>query len=156
MGKKSVIFAHFSQFSPFFVILHFQNYFCHIKTFYLYFSLLFKLVDLVFCQFSCHFRHFSAFLGFFCAPRPPIWHHFEAIFGHTFQKISIFLIFSIIFEYTYMVLGRRAVVLANECLNHLLSFRVMPENASRAEICSKFKKMHIFEFIFLTEDLKGV
>ena len=84
LGKKSVIFAHFSHFSPIFVILHFQNYFCHIKTFYLYFSLLFKLVDLVFCQFSCHFRHFSAFLGFFCAPPTtnlaPFWGHFWSYF----------------------------------------------------------------------------
>ena len=116
LGKKSVIFAHFSQFSPFFVILHFQNYFCHIKTFYLYFSLLFKLVDLVFCQFSCHFRHFSAFLGFFSRPRPPIWHYFDAILGHTFQKITIFQIFPIIFGHIYMVLGQRDVVLAKKKL----------------------------------------
>ena len=55
-----------------------------------------------------------------------------------------------------MVLGRRAVVLAIKCLDHRFSFRVMPENASRAEICSKLKKFHIFDFIFVTDDLKGV
>ena len=60
LGKKSVIFAHFSQFSPFFVILHFQNYFCHIKTFYFYFSLLKTLVDSMFYQFlklNGNFKH---------------------------------------------------------------------------------------------------
>ena len=66
--KKVSFLPILAIFSPFFVILHFQNYFCHIKTFYFYFSLLFKLVDLVFCQFSCHFRHFSAFYRGFCAP----------------------------------------------------------------------------------------
>ena len=114
--KKVSFLPILAIFSPFFVILHFQNYFCHIKTFYLYFSLLFKLVDLVFCQFSCHFRHFSAFLGFFSRPRPPIWHYFDAILGHTFQKITIFQIFPIIFGHIYMVLGQRDVVLAKKKL----------------------------------------
>ena len=55
-----------------------------------------------------------------------------------------------------MFLAQRAVVLAKKNWGQRVCFRVMPENASRAEICSKLKKIAFFEFIFLTEDLNGV
>jgi len=99
------------------------------------------------CQFLCYLRHFSAFYRVFARPRPPIWHHFDAIFGHFFQKITIFLIFSIIFGYTYMVLGRRAVVLAIKCLDHWLSFVLCPKTRLGLKFARNSKN---FTFLILS------
>ena len=86
---------------------------------------------------------FSIYRGF-CAPPTtnlaPFWPHF----GSYFPKNYFFQIFPIIFGYIFMFLAQRAVVLAKKSWGQRVCFRVMPENASRAEICSKLKKWMLF------------
>ena len=53
-----------------------------------------------------------------------------------------------------MIPSQLAVILAKKSWGHPSSFQVMPKMVFLAEICSKLKKIHIFEFLRVTVNWK--
>ena len=92
------------------------------------------------CQFSCHFRHFSAFYRGFCAPPTTKLAPFWPNFGSYFPKNNFFQIFPIITDYIHMLLGQRAAVQAKKVRVKELVFELCPKTCLGLKFARNSKK----------------